>query len=187
MTLRLSSSLIDFYSCRVLRVLGKVLLLSAVLASGIAPMYARGSTIAPPVISITTVDAIMGPLVSLPVFTWRTDGRPLAFNATFSRGDSSPVDVYFGIIIPGGRVFSWISGTANVPTLREGLLPAAQGITNTASSSAGLLGANPQHIFSADYPLGLYSVFFFLVPAGADPGDSRRWIAASMSPLVISN
>ncbi len=180
-------SILVFCICRVLK-LGKAVLLPAVLAFGIAPVSAQtGASIAPPVISISTIDPIVTPLASVPVFTWRTDGQPLEFVAAVSRADSSPIDMYFGIIVPDGRIFSWISGTANVPILLEGLFPAAQLVTGTAISSAELLGKNPQHIFSADHPLGLYSVFFFLVPTGADPGDPRQWIAATMSPLMISN
>jgi hypothetical protein len=173
---------------RVLRELGKAVLLLAVLTFGIAPVSAQtGSTIPPAVISISTVDPLLAPLISGPVFTGRIDGRPLEFIAAVSRVDSSPADVYFGVIIPGGRIFSWIPGTANVPMLVEGLFPAAQRITDTAISSAGMLGSNPQHSFSADHPLGLYSVFCFFVRTGAAPGDPRQWFAAAMSPLVITN
>lgn len=190
-TLTLIATALVFCICRIFRKLGKVvLLLSAVLALGIAPVSVQGTSIPPAVISISVVDALISPLVSVPIFSWTTGvGRPLEFGAAVSRVDSSPVDVYFGIIIPGGRIFSWISGTANVPILLEGLFPAAQRITDTdtAISSAELLGRNPQHIFSADHPLGLYLVFFFLVPTGTDPGDSRHWIAATMSPLMIFN
>ena len=187
-SVKLMRSILVFCIYRVLRELSKVVLMSAVLALGITSVSAQtGASIAPPVISISTVDPMVAPLASVPVFTWRTDGRPLEFVAAVSRVDSSPVDVYFGIIIPDGRIFSWISGTANVPIFLEGLFPAAQRITDTTISNAELLGENPRHIFSAGHPLGLYSVFFFLVPTGADPGDSRQWISATMSPLVISN
>jgi hypothetical protein len=40
-----------------------------------------------------------------------------AIDAAVSRFESSAVDLYFGIIVPGGRIFSWISGTANIPIL----------------------------------------------------------------------
>lgn len=172
---------------RVLKKLGEVFLLPAMFALGIAPVSAMSASVASPVISIATFDAMLAPLSSPPVFTWRTDLRPLEFDAAVSRTDSSPVDVYFGIIIPGGRIFSWSPGTASVPNLQEGFSPAAQGTTATEMSSAALLGRNPQHLFTADHLLGLYSVFFFLVPTGADPRDPRRWIGATMSPLVISN
>gem|GEM_PF-4265622 len=172
---------------RVLK-LTQVILLSAAFAFEIAPVRAEtGASIALPVISLSTIDPMVAPLASTPVFTWKTDNRPLEFAATVSRTDSSPVDMYFGIISPDGRVFSWNSGLTSVPIFLEGLSPAGRLVTDTVISSADLLGKNPQHTFSADHPLGLYSVFFFLVPAGADPGDSRQWIAATISPLVISN
>lgn len=185
-TIELLKSILVFCICRAVREPVKVVLLSTMLAFGIAPVSAQES-IARPVITILTLDAILAPAVTVPVFTWRTGGRPLEFDAVVSRLDSSAVDVYFGVIVPDGRIFSWISGTANIPILLEGLFPAAHRITDTAIFTAGLLGRNPQHSFSADHPLGLYSVFLFLVPTGAVPSDPRQWIAATMSPLVITN
>jgi len=172
---------------RALRALGKVVLLPAVLAVGIAPGSAIGSTIPAPVVSITTLDAVQAPLIWEPRFTWKTDGRPLEFVASVTRYESSPVDVYFGILIPGGSIASWHPGTGHGPILQEGFFPAAQSMTATEMSGAALLGRNPQYSFSAGHPLGLYSVFFFLVPAGADPRDPSRWYGATMSPLVITN
>jgi hypothetical protein len=166
----------------------KVGVASAVFALGCFPAAVHASTIPPPVISIVTLDAVLAPLIAAPVFSWTTTiGRPLAFGATISRSDLSPTDVYFGILIPGGRILSWIPGTANGPELVEGWSPAGRGITAAAISSAALLGSDPQHLFAWGYPLGLYSVFVVLVRAGADPNDASRWYGATMSPLVISN
>jgi hypothetical protein len=97
------------------------------------------------------------------------------------------VDVYFGILTPGGRVFSWKPGATNAPILAEGFFPAAQNTTATEMASTALLGGSPQHLFGSDHPLGLYSVFFFLVRTGADPRDPRQWYGATMAPLVITN
>jgi len=181
-------SIVDSCIRRVLREPAKVVLFAAMLAFGIAPVPAQsGSSIPSPVISIVALDAHLAPGGTLPVFTWRTDGRLLDFGAFLTRYESSPVDVYFGIIVPGGRIFSWSPGTNNVPNLQEGFVPAAQRTTATEMSSGALLGGSPQHSFSANHPLGLYSVFFFLVPAGADPRDLRQWYGATMSPLVITN
>jgi hypothetical protein len=166
----------------------KVGIASAVFAFGLAPVGAQATTIPQPVISIATLDAMLAPLVAVPVFTWSTTiGRPLAFGVTISRSDVSPTDVYVGILIPGGRVFSWIPGPANAPVLVEGWSPAGRGITAAAISGASLLGSDPQHLFAWGHPLGLYSVFAVLVRSGADPNDPAQWYGATMSPLVISN
>lgn len=187
-SIELLKSIADSCIRRVLREPVKVVLFSAMLAFGIAPVPAQsGTSIPSPVISIMALDANLAPGGTLPVFTWRTDGRLLEFDASLSRYESSPVDVYFGIIVPGGRIFSWSPGTNNVPTLQEGFVPAAQRTTATEMSGAALLGSSPQYGFSSDHLLGLYSVFFFLVPAGTDPRDPRRWMGATMSPLVITN
>ena len=171
---------------RVLVGLAKVVLLPTMLALGVVPASAVAVTAAPPTIRILVLDATMTGLLSAPVFTWRTNGGALQFEVTASRDVSNPVDVYFGVLTPGHRVFSW-SPSAGAPNLQEGLFPVAQGITATEISSAGLLGSSPQYTFPAGSPLGIYSVFFFLVAAGADPRDPRNWIAANMSPLVITN
>ena len=171
---------------RVLFGLAKILLLPTVLLLGLVPGSAIAATAPPPTISILTLDAALAGLLSTPVFTWRTDGRALQFEATASRGVSNPVDVYFGVLTPGGRVFSW-SPASGAPNMQEGVFPCGQGVTATEISSAGLLGSSPQYTFSAGSQLGIYSVFFFLVPAGTDPRDPRSWIGANMSPLVITN
>jgi len=170
-----------------LRSLRKVGFSLALLVSGITP-FVHAETIPQPLISILTLDVLVAPLVAAPVFAWRTDlARPLEFIATITRSDISPVDVYFGVIIPGGRVFSWIPGTANGPVLVEGLSPAGRGITAAAISGAGLLGSDPQNLFSASQPIGLYSLFVVLVRSGADASNPGNWFGAAMSPLIISN
>lgn len=187
---RLMKSILVSGLHRALRALGKVLFIPAALAVGVAPGSAMGSTIPAPVVSITTLDAAQAPLIWEPRFTWRTDGRPLEFVANVTRYESSPVDVYFGILLPGGRIASWHPGTGHGPILQEGFWPAARRTAATEMSGAALLRGNPRHSFSADsayFPLGLYSVFIFLVPAGADPRDPSRWYGATMSPLVITN
>jgi len=173
---------------RVFMVLGRVSLACALFAFALIPMSTRASTIPQPVISIIAGDAELSQLALVPVFTWRTDiGRPLMFAAQISRADSSPVDVYFGVLAPDGRFFSWVPQTGSAPLLLEGLHPAGRAITATAISSAGLLGSDPRHLFAAGHPLGLYSVAVILVATAADPTDPRRWFAATMSPLLISN
>ena len=98
----------------------------------------------------------------------------------------SPIDVYVGVITPGGRFLSWIPGTANVPVLVEGLSPAGRGLTATSISGAALLGSHPQYLFSAADPPGLYSLFVILAVAGTD-ASKGLWFGAAMSPLLIIN
>lgn len=167
--------------------MAKLLVLAAAIGLSGMPMAAVASSAPPPTFSIQVMDAIRAPLVAVPVFQWRIDQGPLLFDATLSRAGSSPVDVYFGIIIPGGRIFTWTPGQSGGPILREGLFPAAQGTTATQISSFSLLGTDPEQTFSAGYPLGLYSVFMLFLPTGANAGDLRSWTGAAMSPLLITN
>ncbi|MBG9390614.1 hypothetical protein [Caenimonas aquaedulcis] len=180
------------FTARVRRGLGRLaqlVLLPAVLAYGLAAPSAKASVAAPPVIYIQAIDPVLAGLNGAPVFTWRTDGRPLQFGGGVDRTHTGfpPVDVYFGVMIPGGRLFTWTPGTGSEPNLREGLFPAGQGITAIQISTRDLLGASPQRPFSSADPLGVYSIFLFLTSPGADPRDARGWYGASMSPLVITN
>lgn len=164
----------------------RLCLACAPLIATLLPTGTRATTIPQPTISIITADAELSQLALLPVFTWRTDiGRPLLLGMQVSRSDSSPVDVYFGVLAPDGRFFSWVPQSGSVPLLLEGMYPAGRAITATAISSAGLLGRDPQHLFSAGHPLGIYSVAVILVATAADPADPRQWFAASMSPLLL--
>lgn len=169
---------------RILDRLAELVLLPTVLALGVVPGSVVASTIALPIINIGVTDAETAGLNGAQWFTWI--GRPLAFSfAVHRREDTAPVDVYFGVLTPGGRVFSWSPG-AGAPNLQEGLFPVGQGITATEISSA-LLGSNPEYTFPPGHEIGIYSVFCFLLPAGVDPRSPRSWINASMSPVVVSN
>jgi hypothetical protein len=161
--------------------------IAVMLALALTPASAQTALAAPSAtISISVFDPTVAPLVLVPVFSWRADGKPLEFSASVSRADSRPVDAYFGAIAPGGRVFSWTSGLTTVPVLLEGLFAAARGVTSTQFTTAALLGANPQRAFSNEALSGLYAVFMLLVPHGGDPFAPSQWLAATMSPLVVS-
>jgi hypothetical protein len=176
--------------CRVRRGLAgwRAGLICAFIAVGSLSGVAAASTATPPVISIKVDDAVLAPLGAPAVFTWAAAiGRPLEVLASITRGDISPVDVYLGVLVPDGRLLSWVPGSSTTPVLVAGLAPAGRGVTASSVSSAMLLGSNPQYLFSAADALGLYSLLVILVPAGAAPSDPRNWTAATMSPLVISN
>jgi hypothetical protein len=158
-------------------------LLLAVISLGTAPTLVQAlSLAAPPQISIFVANPI-----GVPVFSWQTNGGALQFDASVTSTLPLPVDVYFGVIIPGGRTFTWTSALTNVPILVEGLIPVAQNVTPTFFHAATSLGGVPQHTFSNTHPRGLYSVFVLLVAHGASPADASRWVAASMSPLMLSD
>ena len=146
------------------------------------------SSIPQPVISIQIADATHAPLDTLRVFSSLMSQGSLAFGATLTRYENSPIDVYFGILSPGGRILTWARGPTNGPFPRAGLSPAVQGTTETQINMATLLGGNPVQGFADDarIPSGLYSVFMFIVPAGASPGDLHNWTAGATSPLYLS-
>jgi len=160
--------------------------LLAVISLATAPTVAQATTFAaPPRIQIIAVDAATAGFIDAPLFRWRTDGRALQFNASVSPF-TLPVDVYFGVIIPGGRTFTWTTASTTGPVLIEGLHPAGQNLTQTDFVASASLGGAPRYAFSNGEPLGLYSLFVLVVLHGADPSDTSRWIAANMSPLILS-
>lgn len=92
--------------------LGKAILVLAALAFEGAPTSALAQLAPAPVISIEARDE-QGAQERGPVFSWRTNLRPLDFLLTVSRspGGGPAFDLYFGILIPGGRIFHMGSRT----------------------------------------------------------------------------
>jgi len=162
-------------------------LLLAVISLAATPTVAQATTrAAPPQIQIIASDPAAAGFEGFPVYRWRTDGRALQFDA--SVGPSGLfADVYFGVIIPGGRTFTWTAASTGGPILVEGLHPAGQNVDRGAFFIASTsLGGVPRYAFSNGEPLGLYSLFVLVVLHGADPSDTTRWITVNMSPLFLS-
>lgn len=120
-----------------------------------------------------------------------TSGRPLRFAAQIERLDGSlptpgsfPTDIYFGVIAPGGRVFTWVSRPDGGAALVEGLIPAARAVTATSFSAESVLGT-PEYTFSERDTPGLYSVFVLLATPGSDASDARSWQHATIVPLMF--
>jgi hypothetical protein len=120
-----------------------------------------------------------------------TPGQPLRFGLQIERLDGSfptpgsfPTDIYFGAIVPGGRVFTWVSNPGGGPVLVEGLIPVARAFTAISFVAERVLGI-PEYTFSERDAPGLYSVFVLLVTPGSDPSDGRSWQYARMVPLMF--
>jgi hypothetical protein len=120
-----------------------------------------------------------------------TPGRLLRFGAQIERVDGSyptpgsfPTDIYFGVIVPGGRAFTWVSSPGGGAALVEGLVPVARAVTDPSFTTASVLGA-PEYTFSERDAPGLYSVFLLLVTPGRDASDARSWQYARMVPLMF--
>ena len=152
-----------------------------------APLAHAGSTVASPVARAYVLDALLGGLVDQQVFVVpAAPARPLAFGATVTRESGSPpVDVYLGVIVPGGQVYTWVPKPGGGAALVKGLSPVARAVTETSFATATVFGADARYSFSEGDAAGLYSVFVLLVPPGSDPGDARKWNWASMTPLMF--
>lgn len=157
-----------------------VLLLSATLCGAT-------STVPQPVVTLSVRDVILGDLGGQPVYLAPSaPGRPLAFSASVTRVEGSlPVDVYFGVMSPGGRVFTWIRKPGGGAELVEGLRPLVRAWSGVSLATAAALGEDPQYVFTGREAPGLYSVFLLLVTPEADPGNPGNWSTAQMTPLMF--
>lgn len=164
----------------------RLLSLTLALCAG-APLANATSTTPPPAVRVYVLDALLAGLVDQQVFVVpAAPARPLAFGATVAREPGSPVmDVYLEVIVPGGRVFTWVPKPGGGSVLVEGLSPVARAFTGTSFATATVFGADAQYTFSEGHTPGMYSVFALLVPPGSDPGDARRWTWVNMVPLMF--
>lgn len=107
----------------------RLLPLALALCLGAPLVYA--SSVAPPVIRPYVFDALLSSLIGQQVFVVPpAPARPLAVGATVAReAGSLPVDVYLGVIVPGGQVFTWVPKPGGGATLVKGLAPVARAVT----------------------------------------------------------
>lgn len=151
------------------------------------PLANATSTVPPPVIRTYVIDASLAGLGDQQLFAVpATSGRTLAMGSSFERVAGSPlIDVYVGVILPGGRVFTWVPKPGGGAILTEGFSPVARSVAETTFTTRAVFGADASHTFSDKDATGLYSVFTLLVGAGRDPGDARQWSWVNMVPLMF--
>lgn len=162
-------------------------LASAVLAAClVAPLANAMSSVAPPVIWTRVTDAELAGLSDQPIFVVPSLRRTVAIGSSFERvAGTLPIDVYIGVIAPGGRVFSWVPKPGGGASLVEGLSPVARAVDGTTFATRTVFGADANYTFSDKDAPGLYSVFTLLVTPGRDPNDPRQWSSVNMVPLMF--
>jgi len=145
------------------------------------------TTAAPPAVRAYVLDGLTPGLVDQQVFAVpAAPMRPLVFGATIKReAGSPPIDVYLGVVAPGGKVFTWVPTQGGGGTLTEGMSAAARNMTSADFATPSVFGTDPRYTFTERDAPGLYSVFALLVPAGADPTDAQRWTWVNMVPLLF--
>jgi hypothetical protein len=156
------------------------------LALCLVPPLANASSPTPPDITISVTSQLGFQQYQ------GTPGRPLRFGVQIERLDGSfptpgsfPTDIYFGVIVPGGRVFTWVSNPGAGAVLVEGLIPVARAFTGTSFYLDDRVFGIPEYTFSERDTPGLYSVFVLLVTPGRDASDARSWQYARMVPLMF--
>lgn len=113
-------------------------------------------------------------------------GSPIVMEATLTVPDASleRLDVYVGIVPPGGESLSWVTSKYGLywPTLTSSAAPVPY-IVNFPiySGTHKLLYRAP----AADAQ-GWHTLYGLIVPPGADPFDPARWISSSFFPFLVT-
>ena len=113
-------------------------------------------------------------------------GSPIVMEATLTVPDTSTLrlDVYVGIVPPGGEALSWVASKYGFdwPTLTSSAAPVPL-IVNFPiySGTRTLLYRAP----AADAQ-GWHTLYGLLVPPGADPLDPQRWISSAFFPFLVT-
>lgn len=107
-------------------------------------------------------------------------------NSQYANG----ADIYFGVILPGGTTLhTWSPNSNGTVTLKSGYAPIAKAqslLTAGTFTTASVNGGNRiRHDLSGNDTKGLYLLFMFLVPTGADPADIQQWSFVNMQPLYM--
>lgn len=100
------------------------------------------------------------------------------------------VDIYFGVIMPGGTTAqTWSPDNTGKVTLNDGFAPIARARSVSSPGTFDTTSVNSgepiTYMFSGSEPKGLYLVFIFMVPAGADPTDVEQWGRVEMEPFYV--
>lgn len=99
-------------------------------------------------------------------------------------------DIYFGVILPGGTtVDTWSPSSDGTVTLNSGYAPLVRArsvlSTGTFTTESVNAGNRISYNFSGSEAKGLYLVFLFMVPTGADPTDITQWSNVTMQPFFV--
>lgn len=99
-------------------------------------------------------------------------------------------DLYFGLILPGsGRILTLGTDGGSL-SLKEGLVPIAQGLDLAHKSTikvSSILGKDVDVSFTGAEPQGMYLIFAILMIAGTTPdlNNSNGWLDINIKPLVF--
>ncbi|MES2605479.1 MAG: hypothetical protein V4603_11115 [Pseudomonadota bacterium] len=157
------------------------------------------SALAPSVSELSTLALAPAPEISVqvttpvgaPVHAARLNGMAHSLSANIRIPADAlkiQVDLYFGVIRPGGTgTTTWINA-ATGPALQTGMSPLLKGInmgTAATITTTELFGHDVEHVFTGKEPAGMYLLFALLVAAGADPSNTKTWLGVDMTPLFV--
>jgi hypothetical protein len=131
----------------------------------------------PPAIAISATDGFV---------TVQTTprGSPIVLEAKLTIPDpgSARLDVYLGVVPPGGELLSWVRGQFDFPRLTANAAPVPYLVNFPVSSfTYRVLYRAP----AADAE-GWHTLYGLVVPPGADPLDPQRWISSSFYPFLVT-
>jgi hypothetical protein len=131
----------------------------------------------PPAIAISATDGFV---------TVQTTprGSPIVMEAKLTVPDpgGARLDVYLGVVPPGGELLSWVRGQFDFPRLTASAAPVPYLVNFPVSSwTSKVLYRAP----AADAE-GWHTLYGLIVPPGADPFDPARWISSSFFPFLVT-
>ena len=131
----------------------------------------------PPAIAISATDGFV---------TVQTTprGSPIVMEAKLTVPDpgGARLDVYLGVVPPGGELLSWVRGQFDFPSLTANAAPVPYLVNFPVSSwTYKVLYRAP----AADAE-GWHTLYGLIVPPGADPFDPARWISSSFFPFLVT-
>lgn len=178
------------------RLLGRLAFSALVLTVGYSMPAAAALAVAPTVTVGVTVGAGYPAMIVDTAFPLGTrepffvQGRVVWTEPNLDSRFSAGVDIYFGVIMPGGTtVKTWSPNNAGTVAINNGYAPLARARSvlsaGTFDTTAVNSGNQISYTFSGGETKGLYLVFLFMVPTGTDPTDIQQWSSVSMQPFFV--
>lgn len=177
------------------RLLNRWACLMFVLAAGYAMPAAAGLVLAPTLTVDVTVGSgypagltdISPPVSREPFFA---QGKIVLTVPVYDTGYAAGVDIYFGVIMPGGtRVKTWSPDNTGKITLNDGFAPIARAYSVSSPGTFDTRSANSGELitytFNGSEEKGLYLVFIHMVPTGTVLIDVYGCAGAEMHPFFV--
>jgi hypothetical protein len=143
------------------------------------PIFAdRAPAPKPPAIAVSASDGLATIHAAPP-------GSPIVMEAMLTVPDAEStarVDVYLGVVPPGGESLSWVVGTYSLPTMVSSAAPVPYLVDFPVYPATFRLSYRS----SVAEARGWHTLYGLIVRAGANPLDPLQWISTSLFPFLVT-